>query len=350
MDGYAVRVEDVLAATLERPARLALAGKVPAGAGFGRSIHPGECVRIFTGSPLPDGADGVVMQEDTRLDPAFPNEVFVLEPAKPWENVRFSGEDVRTGAAAGESGESITAGRIGLLAALGITELEVNRQPRVALVATGSELREAGETLAPGKIYESNRAALITLIRSAGGIPEVFPIVPDDAMATRTALEKAFNQCDIVVTCGGVSVGEFDFVKAVFEQLGGELEFWKVAIKPGRPFVFGQLRGKFLFGLPGNPVSAFVTFLLLTRPALLHWQGATWTGLMSQPGRLVEPLSNDGRRRHFIRVRVDESGEVRSAGLQASHALRSLAAANGLVDVAAGEKFSAGTTVPVLRW
>jgi molybdopterin molybdotransferase len=167
---------------------------------------------------------------------------------------------------------------------------------------------------------------------------------------TSQSLADAFDKSDAVVTSGGVSVGEMDFLKLAFEQIGGELEFWKVAMKPGRPFVFGRCGGKLLFGLPGNPVSALVTFLLLVRPALLRWQGARDVSLPAHPGVLAEPLANLGERRHFMRVKVDPTGMVQLAGLQASHALSSLAAANGLVDVPAHTTVAAGTTVTVLRW
>jgi molybdopterin molybdotransferase len=181
-------------------------------------------------------------------------------------------------------------------------------------------------------------------------VPKVFPLVPDTADATRRALATAFEECDVVVTSGGVSVGELDFIKSAFTELGGELQFWKVAIRPGRPFVFGQWRGKFLFGLPGNPVSAFVTFLLLVRPALRRWQGATDVHLPRQMGILAEPLANPGDRRHFLRVRIDTAGQVRSAGAQASHILNSLAAANGLLDLPPQSSLPAGAAVQVLNW
>jgi molybdopterin molybdotransferase len=174
--------------------------------------------------------------------------------------------------------------------------------------------------------------------------------VPDALKPTRDALDAAFDHCDAVVSSGGVSVGEMDFLKQAFTEAGGSLEFWKVAVKPGRPFVFGRLKGKLLFGLPGNPVSALVTFLLLVRPALLRWQGVEEISLPSQAGVLAEPLANDGQRRHFVRVKLDAGGRVFSAGLQASHALSSLAAANGLVEVAPQTTLPAGATVPVLRW
>jgi molybdopterin molybdotransferase len=236
-----------------------------------------------------------------------------------------------------------------LLAACGLAEVEAGRKPAAGLLATGAELQEPGQPLRAGQVYESNRYMLGALMRRAGAMPRAFPLVPDDLKATTEALACAFEQCDAVVTSGGVSVGEMDFVKAALERLGGELQFWKVAMKPGRPFVFGRCQGKLLFGLPGNPVSAFVTFLLLVRPAFLRWQGASDVSLPASPGVLAEPVANDGLRRHFMRVRLEADGKVRSAGLQASHVLSSLAAANGLVDVPPGVTLAAGTTVRVLR-
>lgn len=351
MDGYALHSQDVVqGAKPDAPVSLRVAGKVAAGEVFPGEIVPGTCVRIFTGSPLPRGTDAVVMQEDTRVAPERPEEVLILEGVKPWENVRFRGEDVKAGATLVRAGEKMTAGRLALLAAAGASPIEVGRQPRLALIATGTELREPGQPLQPGQIYESNRSTLAILARSCGGIPQIFPLVSDSFSETRQALDTALCQCDLVVTSGGVSVGEMDFVKSALEATGGEVQFWKVAIKPGRPFVFGCRKDKLLFGLPGNPVSAFVTFLLLVRPALLRWQGALNISPGSSPGLLAEPLANPGARRHFMRVRVDAKGEVYSAGVQASHVMSSLAAANGLVDVSPKTSLPAGTRVQVLQW
>lgn len=350
MDGYAVRSMDLKGATAQCPVQLRLSGRVAAGQAFADEVKAGSCVRLFTGSPLPRGADAVIMQEDTRLDPAQPESVSFLEPAKPWENVRLQGEDIKRGATAVEAGCYLTPGRISLLAAVGLTRVRVGRRPRVGLLASGSELIEGGQLLSPGAIYESNRPALSALIVQAGGAPRVFPLVRDTLAETRSAMQQALAECDIVVTSGGVSVGEMDFIKSAFKELGGELQFWKVAIKPGRPFAFGRWRNSFLFGLPGNPVSAFVTFLLLVRPALARWQGASRATLPSHPGILAEPLANPGNRRHFMRVRVDESGRVHSTGAQASHFLTSLAEANGLVDVPPQTTLMSGSTTPVLRW
>lgn len=346
MDGYAVRAADVKGAKPEVPVRLRLHARIPAGETFAGELLSGECARVFTGAPLPRGADAVVMQEDTSHEG---NEVLILDAVRPRENVRHQGEDVRSGTTLGAAGEEIAPGLVGLLGAVGVSEVVVGRQPVVGLLATGSELQEPGQPLAPGQIYESNRAMLAALIARAGGRPKVYPLVRDTLAATRAALEQAFAECDLVVTSGGVSVGELDFVKDAFTSLGGELEFWRVAIRPGKPFVFGKLGGKFLFGLPGNPVSASVTFLLLTYPALRRWQGASVTSLPTYPGVLGEPLTNPGDRRHFMRVRMDANGKIFSAGKQASHVLAALARADGLLDLGAGQILAAGQPVTVLR-
>jgi molybdopterin molybdotransferase len=350
MDGYAVRAEDLVQAASGRPVALALQGKLAAGDASELSVNPGGCIRVFTGSRLPSNANAVVMQEETRVSPALPGRVEFLEGPKPWENIRFRGEDVKKGRPIAAPGTALTASRLSLLSSMGIGELTIARRPTVGLLATGSELVEAGETLRPGQLYESNRAALSPLIENAGGTPKIYPIVRDDLKLTREALEQAWNECDLVISCGGVSVGEMDFVKTAFEQLGGRLDFWKVAIKPGRPFVFGECNSRFLFGLPRNPVSAFVTFLLLARPAIRRWQGATDVSLRKISGTLAEAFNNPGNRRHFVRVRVDGSGRIHSAGIQASHMLSSLAEANGLLDLAPQAQLSPNDTTQVLVW
>ena len=333
MDGYAVRAADVSSAKVDAPVALTLAGKVAAGDGFTGEVQPGHCVRVFTGSVLPTGADAVVMQEDVQVDDQASGRVHVLDGVKPWENVRFRGEDVKRGAVLVRAGERLSPGRIGLLAAAGVSTVEVYRRPVIGLLATGSELVEPGGVLTPGKIFESNRAALEPLLARSGAVVRVYPLVPDTLAGTRDALARAFAECDGVVTSGGVSVGELDFVKAAFEELGGVLDFWKVAIKPGKPFVFGRWGEKLLFGLPGNPVSAIVTFLLLVRSTLWRWKVATEVESRTVPCVLGEPMVNRGGRRHFMRVRIDRKGVAWSAGLQASHRLGSLAEANALIDV-----------------
>jgi molybdopterin molybdotransferase len=348
MDGFAVQAADLVSANENNPLSLRIIGKVAAGETFNGEIASGSCVRVFTGSPLPRGADAVVMQEDTRME--SPAEVLVVESITAGENVRLQGEDVRKGSALGEAGVTIGSALLGLFGAAGIARIKAGVRPRVGVLATGSELKEAGATLGPGQIYESNRLMLAQLIRCTGSLVRIFPLIPDTLAATRQSLEQAFSECDIVITSGGASVGEMDFVKQGFADAGGDLQFWKVAIRPGRPFLFGQWKGKLLFGLPGNPVSALVTFLLLARPALLRWQGARDVSLPMHPCILGEPLSNPGNRRHFMRVSIDAGGKVHSAGGQASHMLSSLALANGLVEVPAGTTLPMGLSVKVISW
>ena len=342
MDGYAVRSVDAFTGSLLR-----IIGEVPAGTVFEKEISEGECVRIFTGSPIPAGANAVVMQEDTHADKET---IEITDGVKPFEHVRLRGEDIKQGEDIGQAGEMVTSGRVALLGACGTAEVSVYRRPVIGLIATGDELKEPGAKLGSGEIFESNRLALARLVEQAGAVPRIFPLVSDTLASTIEALEVAFSECDAVVTSGGVSVGEHDYVKEAFEQLGGSLDFWKVRIKPGKPFVYGQFDGKPLFGVPGNPVSAFVTFLTLVRPAIKKMTGATDTPLPSHPAKLVAPLVNRGDRRHFMRVYVDNGGSAHPVGLQASHALGSLGKANGLIDVPPETTLLEGAVEQVLRW
>ena len=272
MDGYAVTAAATSGASTTKPALLRCVGSLAAGHQGDFKLGATDCVRVFTGSWLPRSTDAVVMQEDTRV---AGDQLEVLDAVKPFENVRIKGEDVARGDSVARSGERISAGLLGLLGALGVSHVSVSRRPVIGLLATGDELVEAGQPLRDGQIYESNRAMIAALVTSCGGRPRAFPFVRDSLTATQTALAEAFAECDAVITSGGVSVGEHDHVKAAFAAMGGQLEFWKVAMKPGKPFVLGRFGRKLLFGLPGNPVSAFVTFLLLVRPALLKMQGAS---------------------------------------------------------------------------
>lgn len=347
MDGYAVRSADLKNSSAKNEVELRLIGRIPAGETFSSALGNGQCLRIFTGSPLPSGADAVVMQEDVEL---AEDQVRFRETVKPLENVRLQGEDVRAGSIIARAGEEITAPLLGVLSACGVADVCVGRNPAVSLLATGNELREPGTSLGPGQIYESNRAMLAPAIRDAGAMPLVLPLVPDQLEDTRRALEQALAQSDAVITSGGVSVGECDFVKPAVESLGGKLDFWRVAIKPGKPFVFGQCRGKWIFGLPGNPVSAWVTFLMLVRPALLRMQRASDCFLPRVIGRLAETVRNPGDRRHFVRVRLDSSGQITVSGPQASHMLAGLGNANGLIDLPPESAFEKGEQMPVLIW
>ena len=228
MDGYAVRASDMTGAGAESPVRLRLCGKLAAGETLAGQVHSGTCARLFTGSPLPSGADAVVIQENTQVDPERPDTVLFLTSVRAGENVRRRGEDVKQGSVISEAGGRLTASRAGLLAAAGLTQVNVGCQPIVGVLATGSELTEGGQPLAPGRIYESDRLTLAALLARCGGVPRTYPLVPDTLTATQAALETAFAECDLLVTSGGVSVGEMDWIKPAFAQLGGRLDFWKV--------------------------------------------------------------------------------------------------------------------------
>lgn len=347
VDGYAVCAGDVAHATADNAVSLQVIAEQPAGGFTDAHLSTGRAIRVFTGSPLPGGADAVVMQEDTKR---IEETVKVLEAAKPWENVRLHGEDVKAGERLLAQGTRLGAAQLGLMAASGIATIEAGRQPLVGLLSTGNELCEAGAALTPGGIYESNRTALAALASAGGANVRQYPIVADTAAATRAALVQACDECDVVITSGGVSVGEHDHVKAAFEGIGGAIDFWRIAMRPGKPFVFGKRQNVVLFGLPGNPVSAFVTFILLVRPALLRLQGAVDTQPRQLTGWLAGPVTNRSDRRHFMRVILHNDGTVTSASAQASHMLRSMADANALLDLAPCATIASGTPVKVLPW
>jgi molybdopterin molybdotransferase len=347
MDGYAVRFADLKTASAESPVILQCIARIAAGEHLSSPISAGQCARVFTGSMMPEGADAVVMQEDVVL--ADGGGIRFVEAAKPLENVRLRGEDVRKGSKIVSAGEKLTAARLGLLAASGHASASVHRGCRVALLATGSELSEPGVELRPGGIYESNRTMLGAFLAPLKCGIDDHPIVRDDLQSTIAALRTAFGSADLVVSSGGVSVGEYDFVKQAFQALGGSVDLWQIAMRPGKPFTFGQVNGKFLFGLPGNPVSAFVTFLLLVRPAILKMHGARNYGQAMIEGELAESIVNRGDRRHFVRVRF-ENGKIYPAGGQKSHMIGSLSQANALLDVAPGAELKAASRAKVILW
>lgn len=350
MDGYAVRCCDLTNASTQAPVRLRCVGEVAAGGASDRPLASGECLRIFTGAPVPVGADAVVMQEDTRVDPAQAEAVWVHESVRPWENVRFRGEDVKAGSVVASAGGRLTFAELGLLGAVGCSAVDVGGRPKVGLLATGDELVEPGDGLRPGQIFESNRLMIQALAAEVGCTTRLFPIVRDSLPVTRSALVEAFAECDVVITTGGVSVGEHDHVKMAFEAMGGKLELWRIAIRPGKPLAWGRLGQQPFFGLPGNPVSAVVTFLLLVRPALIQLQGGTDLALPRVFGTLAQAVSNPGNRRHFMRVTLGSSGEVSPAGVQGSHVMSGLTQAIGLLDVPPDSFWEVGRPVAILRF
>ncbi len=343
MDGFAVRSSESVAGR-----RLRVVGRAVAGRGFGATVEAGTCVRVFTGSPLPAGTDAVVMQEDTRE--SGPDEVELIDGVRPWENVRFCGEDLRQGALALAAGCELTPQAISLVSALGLSAVEVHRLPVVAIVPNGSELVPPGQPRPPAGVYESNGLMLKALFERVGCRAVLMPPPADELSAVVSALRLGLEAADVIVTAGGASVGELDLIRPAFAELGGRLDFWQLAMKPGKQFFFGQRDGKCLFGLPGNPVSAFVTGVLLVLPALRRLAGARAVAPITVPSVLGEPIENPDRRRHLIRVRTTPEGRVYASGVQASHHLHGLAWADGLLDLPPGAAWETGRVVWVIRW
>ncbi|MFQ5427894.1 MAG: gephyrin-like molybdotransferase Glp [Thermodesulfobacteriota bacterium] len=305
MDGYAVRAEDVKEASTESPARLKVlydlaAGGVPEGA-----VGPGEAVRIMTGAPTPEGADAVVMVEKTRK--AEDNIVEILNPVKLGANIRKEGEDFSTGDTVISKGTAIRPAEILMLATTGAATVKVYKKPRVAVLSTGDELVDIDVALSPGKITNSNGYALTSLAIDAGAECLNLGIAGDN----REVLNEKFTEAaefDCIISSGGVSVGDYDLVKEVMRDLGSEMKFWKVALKPGKPLAFGLIGGKPVFGLPGNPVSSMVAFEQFVRPALLKMAGRSDIFKKTFPARLTESIKKRPGRVNFLRGTLSSSG------------------------------------------
>ncbi len=338
MDGYALRATDVSSASAGEPVALRVVADVPAGWWFEAEIAPVEAVRIMTGAPVPRGADAVVPVEDTRSEAR--DRVAILRPARAGAFIRRRGEDFGSGVEVLAAGVPIGPATVALLAAAGLDRARVARRPRVAVIGTGDELVDpaAAEPLRPGQVRSSNNLLLAGLLERAGAEPVDLGIVRDEPRHTEEALERAFGAADAVVTSGGVSVGERDFVKGALERLGATLDFWQVRMKPGKPIVFGRRDGKPFFGLPGNPASTFVTFFQLVRPAIHKMQGRHDFALPLPSVRAIadEVAAAPPGRRAYLRARAtldarDGRFHVRLAGSQAAGAVRSLALANAFL-------------------
>ncbi|HEU4852512.1 MAG TPA: gephyrin-like molybdotransferase Glp [Telluria sp.] len=325
MDGYAVRAADCASGN----ATLRVAQRIPAGQ-VGAYLEPGTAARIFTGALIPDGADAVVMQEQCEAS-ADGQSVTVRHVPASGEWIRRRGEDISAGAVVIEPGTRLRSQELGLAASVGVAEVSVRRRLRVALFFTGDELTMPGEPLAEGSIYNSNRFTLRALLENLGCEIADFGNVPDTLEATRDTLRKAAAGSDLIITSGGVSVGEEDHVKPAVEA-EGRLDMWQIAVKPGKPLAFGEVGGAFFLGLPGNPVSSFVTFLVFVRPFILRMQGAAGRA----PRAFMLPAAFDwprpDRRNEFLRARVNDDGALELFPNQGSGVLTSTAWADGLVD------------------
>jgi molybdopterin molybdotransferase len=339
MDGYAIRAADT-------PGTLRLVGEQPAGAARSLHVGAGEAVRIFTGAPLPPGSDAVVMQEDVE---AGESGIRIVEAVPAGEFIRRRGGDVCEGQLLVAAGDPLTAPRLGLLCAAGVTSLSAHRPPLIAIVTTGDELRPAGSILAPGELYDSNGPMLAAHLAGDAGIIGTVH-APDDPSLLAGAL-RSLAHADVIVVSGGVSVGDHDPVHEALRQLGATVDFWRVAVKPGKPFLSARLGTQWIFALPGNPVSAFVTAHLFVKPALLRLAGATIEESRPRqfPVRLGASVENPDSRPHYLRATLRD-GVAFLTPLQQSHALSSLAASNVLIRVDARSSAEKGGIVPAFPW
>ena len=345
MDGYAVRAADCATAG----AVLRVAQRIPAGT-VGAPLTAGTAARIFTGAQIPEGADAVVMQEDTQ---AIPEEgslgsvrIEIVPSQGQW--IRRAGEDVAAGDIVLSKGERLTPSGLGLAASVGLAELQVSKRPRVALLSTGDELVMPGdvapEAMKPGSIFNSNRFFMRALLKRFGCEVNDLGIVPDRREATIDALREASQHNDLIITTGGVSVGEEDHIKAAVQHLGS-LELWSLSMKPGKPFAYGRIGNAHLTGLPGNPVSSFLTFLLLVRPFLLTLQGAKRVAIEPVAMRADFDWPRADRRREFLRARRNAAGGLDLFPNQSSGVLTSTVWGDGVIDTPAGQPFKAGDMV-----
>jgi len=344
MDGYACRAEDVRG---KAPVRLKVVEQLPAGRAPTRKIGSGECARIFTGAALPAGADGVIRQEDTDLGSEV---VTILKDRDAGANFRRAGEDLARGALALPAGTVLGPAELGVLASMAVSAPMVVRRPRVGILGSGDEIVDVDhpeEILSGRKVASSNTHTLTALVRLAGGEPVNLGIARDTAASMREHLEKA-GDCDLLVTSAGISVGEHDFVKPVLEEMGAEIKFWKLRMRPGAPVGFGTLRGIPWVGLPGNPVSTMVTFELFVRPAIRRMAGHTLPFRRSVPVRVAEKIILGPKLQHFLRAVVSETPkgpEARLTGPQGSGILTSMVQANALLVIPEGQHETAAGAV-----
>ena len=340
MDGYAV-----VASSCHKGGRLRVIGEQPAGPDRKLRVGGGEAVRIFTGAPLPQGVDAILMQEDVTPDGT---DISVNVDVEAGDFVRRRGCDLAEGQMILSRGERIRSATVALLSSQGFADVIVGSKATAAVISTGDELVKPGEELQPGQIYDSNSALLSALLQRCRVSAIAVEHCRDDRESLGDAIKRGIKNYVLIIS-GGVSVGEHDLVKEALRKLGADIEIWRVAIKPGKPFLFGNIGECFVFGLPGNPVSAFVTFLQFVRPAVLRMMGAKDLDLPQVPAKLAVDLTNDGDRPHYIRGKL-EHGRFTPIGRQESHALFGLSQANALLRVAVGQSFKADELVDVQIW
>ncbi|MDI6792791.1 MAG: molybdopterin molybdotransferase MoeA [bacterium] len=339
MDGYAVVAADTVGALAGNPVYLEVIDDIPAGSLPKRPLSCGQAARIMTGAPLPAGADAVIMVEYTERDDG---QVKLFREVSPLENIREAGEDVAEGDLVLPEGTIIRPAEVGMLASLGKRAVSCIRKPRVAILSTGDEVVDIDQELSPGKIRNSNGYSLYAQVVRYGGIPVPLGIAPDDEGKIKSCIEQGLSSSDMLVISGGVSVGDYDLVKGVLADLGAEMKFWKVAMKPGKPLAFGLIKGKPVFGLPGYPVSVLVVFEQFVRPAMRKMAGRKWLKKPEIEAELCEEIKKKPDRRNYFRGIVDKKdGQyyARTTGPQGSGMLSSMVKANALLIIPEGVSY-----------
>jgi len=339
-DGYAVRSADCSG---NCPTKLRLAGEQAAGIDRQLTLQAGTAIRIFTGAPVPNGADAVIMQEEVAL--SSDGYVTFSEPVECGQCIRRAGGDLQCGQKVLSRSDRLTARKLSLLASQGLVEVAAHRLPRVAVLSTGDELAQPGSSLQQGQLYESNSTMLLAMLNDMGMNANYLGIARDEVADLQGRIEKGLGN-DVLIISGGVSVGERDLVQKILLAIGAQVHFWQVAMKPGKPFLFSTHNNCAVFGLPGNPVSSFVTFLKLVRPALLHLAGAEELSLPVFPAKLSHDLANSGDRPHYIRGNLIDKCFY-PLRKQESHALYGLSSSNALVKIEANSKIKAGQEILV---
>lgn len=348
LDGYALRSHDTKDATKTNPVRLRVIAEVAAGYTTGEKVVLGTAIKVMTGAPIPFGADVVIKFEDTV---ELNGEVLIFTPLKENSNLIGAGEDVKKGEKLIEKGTVVTYGEIGMIAAQGKAKVSVYKKPEVAIISTGDELLDIGEILGPGKIFNSNLYAIGAAVISSGGIPVLMGAVPDRITESLERIKAALNRSDIVLTTGGVSVGDYDVVKDVFKNIGAEILFWRVAMKPGSPFVFARRGKKLLIGLSGNPAAAVVTYQLMVKPLIHKVSGRKNHMLKKITAVMEDEFMKKSNQRRFLRANVFlKEGKMFACltGKQSNGVMKSIMGCNAFVDIMPGDSIKEGDIVNLI--
>lgn len=347
MDGFCVRHKDLSNASPEGPVFLKCIGEIQAGSSPTQSLKENTCIRIFTGAAVPENATAVVMQEECIIKE---NSIGFTAKPKPWEYIRFSGEDVSKGTKIIRKGSIINARSIAVLRSLGATHIQTTQKPKIAIISTGDELVSPGQDRKPGQIFESNRHMLASMVQACGGIPILYPITMDSMSSTKDVLQKASSEADLLLTTGGISVGKYDLISDAWKEIGGSWITSRINMKPGKPFSLGKSSFSTLLALPGNPVSAAMTFTIFVFPAIRKLLGSAKLTPDKQKALAGIDIRSNNSRVEFQRVRIEHENQVMPFVQQGSHCLSALATSDGFIRVSPGEKIPKGQELDYTPW